>query len=336
MSPLASTGHPAKAPQRLRDNRSAFAPGAPLKDVFGRYGIVVILIVLLVASAFAYPNFLAVGNVMNLLSENAPAGIMAIGMTFVILTGGFDLSIGGIYAGTATLAASIGMHQSVGIAIVCALGAGLVAGAINGTIVTVLKVNPFVATLGTGLGFTGVALIYSNAAPFIVNKAGFQTIGTGGIGPVPYSVLLLAALFLAGQVALAFTRYGRAIYAIGSNDEASRLAGLPTMRLRWSAYVISGLCAGFAGYLVASRLGEGQANIGSTIALDVIAMVVVGGTSLTGGEGAVWRSGVGLMILATLSNVFDSLSLNANWQLVIKGSIIIAAVASERLLRRKR
>lgn len=294
-----------------------------------RFAIVGVLVVLIIASQIAYGNFLSTSNIMNLLSENAPAGIMAIGMTFVILTGGFDLSVGGIYAGAATVAASFGRGHNVAFAFGMTLLLAAVAGLVNAFIVTVLRVNTFVATLGTGLGFTGVALIYSNSAPFIVSNSSFTTLGGSGVGVVPYSVILMAVLFVLGQLVLSFTIYGRQVYAIGSNNEAARLAGLRTRLVRGSTFVVSALCAGLGGILIASKLGEGQADIGSTIALTVIAMVVVGGTALSGGDGAVWRSAVGLLILAILNNVFNSISLNANWQLLIEGGLIIAAVAIE-------
>jgi ribose/xylose/arabinose/galactoside ABC-type transport system permease subunit len=300
------------------------------------YAIVGVVVVLVIVASAVYQKFLTLTNIMNLISVTAPAGIMAVGMTFVIIAGGFDLSVGGIYAGSATLAASIGQHHDPALAFTVAILAGLIAGTVNGFIVTVLRVNPFVATLGTGLGFTGIALIYSNSAPFMVTDPAFATLGTGKIGAIPYSVILVAALFVLGQIVLAYSVFGRSIYAIGSNEEVARLAGLRTVAIRWTSFIVSGVCAGLAGVLIASRLSVGQADIGSTIALNVIAMVVVGGTSLSGGEGAAWRSAIGMLILAILENLFDSISLNANWQMVITGAIIIAAVSIERLLKDRR
>ncbi len=213
---------------------------------------------------------------------------------------------------------------------------GLVAGLVNGLIVTRLNVNPFVATLGTMTAYSGLALIYSNSSPFVVADPGFTQLGRGASLGLPVSIWILFAFFAVGQFVLAKTVYGRTLFAIGGNNEASRLAGLPTEWLRTSTYVVSGACASIAGMIIASRLAVGQADIGATMALDAIAIVVIGGTSLLGGEGAVWRTVIGMLIVAVLTNLLDSLAFDANYQLVIKGVIVVAAVALDARVRATR
>lgn len=301
-----------------------------------RYGMVVVLVVMIIVTAILDSSFLDSSNLLNLLLQWAPVGLMAIGMTFVIISGGFDLSVGGIYAGAAVLYA--GMAQDgvpIPVAVLGVLAAGLAAGAVNGAIITQLDVNPFVATLGMGFILRGLALVLTSAAPIIVAAPAFQSIGAGKWGSLPIpGVALILALVLFGFV-LARTVYGRSIYAIGGGNEAARLSGLRTDMLRASTYMLSGFMAALAGVIIAARLGSGQADIGANIELDVITVVVVGGTALTGGEGAIWRTAVGIGILAVLGNAFDRLQVDTFWQMVIKGGIIVIAIAADSFSKRR-
>jgi ribose transport system permease protein len=309
---------------------------SPLR-LLPRYGLILVLIVLVAVSQALYPRFLDPQNIKNILSQNAPLGIIAAGMTLVMITRGFDLSVGAVYAAGATLFASLAVAGwPLWLAGGATLVMGLVAGLINGAIITRVNVNPFVATLGTTSVFSGLALLYSNSSPFVVSGQAFTVIGRGSMLGVPVSVWILGAVLLVGEFVLARTVYGRALYAIGGNDEAARLAGLRTAALRTSTYVICGVCAALGGMIIASRLSIGQADIGASMALDSIAVVVIGGTSLMGGEGSIWRSAVGLLIVAVLTNLLDSLAVDSNYQLVIKGSIVVAAVALDAFARSRR
>lgn len=302
-----------------------------------RYGLIFVLIGLVAVSQALYPRFLDPQNIKNILSQNAPLGIIAAGMTLVMITRGFDLSVGAVYAAGATLFASLAVAGwPLWLAGGATLVMGLVAGLINGTIITRVNVNPFVATLGTTSVFSGLALLYSNSSPFVVSGQAFTVIGRGSTLGIPVSVWILGAVLVVGEFVLARTVYGRALYAIGGNDEAARLAGLRTALLRTSTYVICGVCAALGGMIIASRLSIGQADIGASMALDSIAVVVIGGTSLMGGEGSIWRSAVGLLIVAVLTNLLDSLAVDSNYQLVIKGSIVVAAVALDAFARSHR
>ena len=295
-----------------------------------------VLVALVVLSQVLYPGFLDPQNLKNILSQNAPVGVVAVGMTFVILAAGFDLSVGAIVALGAVVYATFADRTGLLTAALVTLGVGLLAGAINGAIVTRLRVNPFVATLGTASMFGGAAFLYSKSSPIVVEKPQFQTLGTESFIGIPIAVWLLLAAFLIGGLALSKSVYGHGVFAVGGNDEAARLAGLRVDAIRASTYVITGVAAVVGGMLLASRLGVGQADMGGTIALDAIAIVVIGGTSLLGGEGAMWRTAVGLLILATLTNLFDSLALDQNWQSLVKGAIIVGAVALDAYTRSRR
>jgi ribose transport system permease protein len=293
-----------------------------------RYGIVVALGVLVVVIAVAQPGFLAAGNLMNILSQWAPVGIMGIGMTYVVITGGFDLSVGAIYSLCAVVAAALGQTQAPLVAFAAAVATGLVVGAVNGFVVTGLHVNPFIATLGMSLVISGVTLVLTGNVAFVVDFEPFRVLGTGRFLGIPFSGMLLIGLLVLAGLVLAYTPYGQSIYAVGGNAEASRLAGIRIALVTASSYALSGLCAGIAGIVTASQLSSAQPTLNSNLVFDVLTVVIVGGTSLAGGRGAIWRTAVGIAILATLQNGFNLLDIDAYYQNIIKGLIIIAALAS--------
>jgi ribose transport system permease protein len=296
-----------------------------------RYGIVFVLVILVVVALILYPKFLSFQNVLNILSQNAPIGIIAVGMTFVMLAGGFDLSVGSIVGLGATFFASIALKSPLPLAAFVAIVIGIGVGVVNGVNINKLHVNPFIATLGAGSVINGLMLIYSHTQPYVVADEAFQQLGAGKVGPIPISILVVAVVFIIGGAILSWTKYGRQIYAIGGNAEASHLSGIRVEWIRTTTYALSGFLASLSGIMIASRLGVGQANMGATMTLDAIAIVVVGGNSLSGGEGAMWRTLVGLLVMATLTNIFYTIDVDPNWQLVAKGAIVIAAVALDSL-----
>ncbi len=306
-----------------------------LRNIMVQYGIVVVLIVLIIIASLLYSGFLSFQNILNILSQNASIGIVAVGMTFVMIAGGFDLSVGSIIGMGATFYACYALSSSLFVSGIIALSAGLLVGSINGVVINRLRVNPFIATLGAGTAINGAMLIYSNTQPYVVSSEIFQKLGAGKIGGFPISIMILFAVILIGGFVLKWTKFGRWIYAIGGNAEASHLSGIRVELVRTCTYAISGFLSAFAGMIMASRLGVGQANMGATMTLDAIAIAVVGGNSLLGGEGAMWRTFVGLLVLATLNNIFYSVNVNPNWQLVAKGLIIVAAVALDSLAPKK-
>jgi ribose transport system permease protein len=210
------------------------------------------------------------------------------------------------------------------------------AGLINSIIVTALRVNPFVATLGSASIFTGIALLASGSGPALNSKPGFEWLSQSKVGSVPFPIILLFAAFLIGGFVLHRTVFGRSVYAVGGNREAARLTGLRVNAVASATFLISGVFSVVGGMLVASQSGVGQADAVGTVTLDAIAVVVIGGTSLLGGEGAMWRTVVGLFILGTINNLFSSMALPVATQSIAKGSILIVAVAVDVLVRSRR
>lgn len=292
-----------------------------------RYGMVLGLLALIVVTTALDPSFLQTNNLLNLLRQWAPPGLMAVGMTFVIISGGFDLSVGGTYAAAAVLSAALALIMPIPAAVALAVLMGGGIGLVNGAVITRLEVNPFVATLGMGFIVTGLTEVISNAHPIMVENPAFQILGGGDLFGIPIPGILLIIALLVGGVVLARSVYGRYVYAIGGGDEASRLTGLRTRSVRTLAYVITGALAALAGCVIASQLGEGQGDIGINVELGVITIVIVGGNAVSGGEGAMWRTATGIGILAILGNAFDHLQVSTFWQEVIEGCIIIAALA---------
>jgi ribose transport system permease protein len=300
-----------------------------------RYGMVLAFVALTIVTAILDHSFLQANNLLNLLRQWAPPGLMAVGMTFVIISGGFDLSVGGTYAAAATLSAWLSLSMPIPAAIAVALVMGSVIGLINGAVITRLEVNPFVATLGMGFIVTGLTEVLSNAMPQIVENPDFQIFGGGDIWGIPIPGILLIITLLVGGVVLGGSVYGRYVYAIGGGDEASRLTGLRTRSVRTLAYVITGALAALAGCVIASQLGEGQGDIGRNVELGVITIVIVGGNAVSGGEGAMWRTATGIGILAILGNSFDHLQVSTFWQEVIEGMIVIGALAIDSYGKRR-
>ncbi len=315
----------AAVPSSLRERMPA---------IIRTYGIVGTLVLLLVVVTAGNPAFLSSHNVFNMLSQWAPAGIMAIGMTYVILTGGFDLSLGSGYSLCAVVAAYVGQGHSPEIAFLAALLCGLAYGVANGVLVAVVRINPFITTVGTGFILNGIVLVLTQNAAFLVDDPTFGVLGAGRWHGVPYSGMLLVVLMIGFGLVLARTTYGEAIYAVGGNYEASRLSGLRVRTIVASSYTLLGGCVGVAGGITASQLSSAQANIDPIIIFDVLTIVVVGGTSLAGGSGAMWRTAVGLGIIATISNGFVLLDISPYYQDVIKGAIIVGALALDNGLLR--
>lgn len=303
------------------------------------YGIIATFVLLLAIVTIGNPAFLSLHNIFNILSQWAPAGIMAVGMTFVILTGGFDLSVASGYSLCAVIAAYVGQTQDPALSFLAAIAAGLLFGLINGVLVAVVRINPFITTVGTGFMLNGVALVLTQNAAFIVSNPDFALLGAGRWHGVPYSGMLLIGFLVFFGFVLALTVYGEAIYSVGGNYEASWLSGMRVRTTVASAYVLLGGCVGIAGSITASQLNSAQSNLDPAIIFDVLTIVVVGGTSLAGGSGAMWRTAVGLGIIATISNGFVLLDISPYYQDIIKGGIIVGALALDmglmRLISRK-
>ncbi len=319
--------------------------------LFGQFGALIVLIVIAIVFYVLEPQFASQRNLFNIARQVSIYGILAVGMTFVILTGGIDLSVGSVLAFAGLVAASVekgcrgllcvgaaGEAEGYGVpaAMAAAIGIGLVAGLLQGLGVSKLKVPAFVVTLGGMSVFRGAALLWSEGQPISAFRDQYKLLGQGFIGPVPIPVLIFATLALVGFIVLRYTRYGRRIYAVGGNQEAARLSGLNTTWLLTSVYIISGLCAGFAGFLLSSRLNSAEQVAGIGYELTVIAGVVIGGTSLFGGEGGIFGTVVGIVLIGVLSNGLTLLNVNPYWQQIAVGLIIVLAVFFDQWVKRRR
>ncbi len=297
------------------------------------------LLLLVVAFWIASPNFLTISNITTILLSTAVIGILALGTTFVIITGGIDLSLGTGMAlcsvVTGLLLVDFGLPLVVGV--IGGILMGALIGAVNGFNVTVLGLPPFIATLGMMLIAQGLALVLSGVRPiYLTEVAGFRQIALGTLVPgVPNAVLILFVLTVVFGIVLSKTMLGRITYAIGSNEEATRLSGINTRRWTLGVYVMAGALTGVAGVVIASRLSSAQPQLGVGYELQAIAAVIIGGTSLLGGRGSVLGTLIGALIMSVLINGLRILAIQTEWQNVVVGVVVIIAVYADNLRRRR-
>ncbi|ESQ86961.1 sugar ABC transporter permease [Asticcacaulis sp. AC460] len=296
------------------------------------WGTTLFLLLLIVVFAAWNPRFLSLRNAVNILTEVSIYGVIAVGMTFVILTAGVDLAVGSLLAFAAIAAAWV--VQAMGgavpqwlVALVVASFIGLAAGFLHGKSVTWLKVPAFIVTLGGMTVWRGATLILNDGGPISGFDDGYRWWGTGSILGVPVPVIIFALVALAGHIALRHTRYGRQVYAVGGNAEAARLAGINVKAVIISVYVIVGFLAGLSGFLLSARLGSAEAVAGINYELRVIASVVIGGASLSGGSGSIRGTLIGALLIGVLSNGLVIMHVSSYFQQVVIGLIIVAAVA---------
>ncbi|WP_375449964.1 ABC transporter permease [uncultured Devosia sp.] len=310
-------------------------------SLLGTYGVVLALIALVAFGWWRYENFLGLFNVMSVLRYNSMFALVALGMCFVIMTGGIDLSVGST-AALGSVAAALASPYGIIPGAVAGTGVGLLVGLINGLLVTRLAIMPFIATLATMLAASGTALLLANNQSVSVSyDSGFTTIGQGNLWILPVPAVIAAVAYALGSVLLNFTSTGRTVLAIGGNEEASRLMGLRTDAIKFLTYAASGGFAGLAGVILASQFGAGQPIEGVGWELFAIASVVVGGTLLTGGVGSVGTTLAGVLLLGILFNVLNFengmgwISLSAYWQSVIRGAfLLVVVVIQARLMTR--
>jgi ribose transport system permease protein len=300
---------------------------------------IVIFIVLLIALAIFVPAFYQPANLLNVARQSSIVGVVAIGMTFVILTGGIDLSVGSILAlSGVTMAMLINQGMVPGVAILISLLVGVATGVVNGIVVAVLKIQPFIATLASMVAITGLALRLTNGGPQAFNNIGdvFNFLGSGNVFGLPGPFLVFLIVAVIGILVLRYLAFGRFLYAIGGSPEAARLTGVPTRRTLITAYAVSGLTAALAGVMTASRLGVGAPTAGGLANLDAITAVVIGGTSLMGGTGGAVGTVFGALLLAVLSNLMNLIGISPFDQQIVKGVVIVLAVLLAMQATRKR
>ena len=299
---------------------------AAIARTWQRLGVLAALVLLVIAASFLSHRFLTVPNLLNVLRQVSIVGILAIGMTFVILARGIDLSVGSILGIAVVLFAGSMDSRGMIVAIPLGMGAAALAGLVNGVGVAYGGLPPFIMTLGMLSFARGLAFIYTGGTPVPINNESFYAFGNGYFAGVPIpSLILIAALIVSGFV-LQLTPFGRSVYAIGSNEEAARLSGVPVKVYTTAVYVISGFLSGLAGLVYASQLSIGTPIAGQGYELDAIAAVVVGGTSLFGGKGSVAGTFLGTLIIGVLANILNLTGVDPFVQQLFKGALIVVAV----------
>ena len=303
-------------------------------DLVRTYGIVLAFAILVAAVAAQNSVFISRQNLLNITGQWAPAGVMAAGLTFVLIAGGIDLSIAANFNLCAVVAAAIGQHHDPRLAFLAALGLGIGIGLVNALIVTITGIDSFIATLGVSFALTSISQILTGNHAYYVQREDFLSLGSGSWHTIPYAGMVMLGAFVVLGLFLARGVYGQQIYAVGGNREASRLAGLRVQVLYGSTFVLTGFCCGVGGVLSASQLGSAQYNLDPSILFDVVTMVVLGGTSLLGGYGAMWRTVIGWAFIASIANSFNILNVNSSYQNLVKGVVLIGALAIDVYVRR--
>ncbi len=298
-----------------------------------RWGLVGAFLLFCGFLALATPpqTFVSGRNVMFVLLQISVNVILAAGMTLVILSAGIDLSVGSVVALAGVIGADlVGSGVPIPLAVLAALAAGGLVGWVNGASIVYLRVAPFIATLATMTAARGLAYLYTDGVSVGNLPASFTVWGNGRVGPVPVAVLVAAAVVVFVWLLLTRTVFGRRVYAVGGNEEATRLSGVRVGRVKLGVYVLMGVLAALGGLLLAARLGAGDPKAGQLFELTAIAAVVVGGTSLSGGRGGIWGTVLGALIIGVLNNGLVLLDVSAFYQMVVKGLVILAAVALDR------
>ena len=298
------------------------------KSLVGLLGLIVIVSIL-------SPSFLTVNNILNVLRQTSINAVIAAGMTFVILTGGIDLSVGSILGLSGAVAAySIASGQSIIVAVILALVVGTGLGFIHGVVISKGKLQPFIATLASMTILRGAILIFTDGKPITIGSEGtalaFGKIGGGSILGIPTPALMMIAVFVVCYYILSQTKIGRYTYALGGNEEATKLSGLDTDKIKIFAYTVSGILSAVAGIIITSRLFSAQPTAGDGYELDAIAAVVLGGTSLSGGKGRITGTIIGALIIGILSNALNLLDVTSYFQMIAKGIVILIAVLADR------
>jgi ribose/xylose/arabinose/galactoside ABC-type transport system permease subunit len=323
--------------------------GADFVSILGRFAPLIFLAVLVIILSVLRPNFLSAFNIFNVMRQISFIGILAVGMTFVILTAGIDLSVGSMLAFSGIVCATVakgsrsllegGVTDPGGtrvlLAALAAIGVGLAIGLLQGSLTARAGIPAFIVTLG-GLGaWRGATLLWTDGQPISSFSDDFKFWGQGFIWVVPVPVIIFLVLVVIGQIILKYTQYGRWIYALGGNPEASRLSGLNVKALTTSVYVISGFCAGLAGFLLTSRLNSAEQVAGQGYELQAIAAVVIGGTSLFGGQGGMIGTLIGAMLIGVLNNGLVILNVSPYYQQIVIGAIIVLSVYIDQLAKQR-
>ena len=306
--------------------RSAKAAGLDFASVYRRYGTILIFIGICILASILSPTFLTEANLTNVLRQVVVVSLLACGVTFIIILGQIDVSLGSVLALSGVIATSVmQMTQSVTLAVIAGLCVGAATGLVNGVVITLFRIPSFIMTLAMTTVARGAALLYTGGVP-ITGLGEFNVIGQGAIGPIPISVLILVAFILVSWVLLNKTTFGRYVYAVGGNQRAALASGIKPGSIIIKAFVYNGILCAIAGIVLMSRINSGQPAGGVGYEFDAITAVVVGGTSLMGGTGTITGTVIGALIIGVINNILNLLNVSSYWQQIIKGLIIAIAV----------
>lgn len=312
--------------------------GRSITNLLGSYGIIFVLIALVIIFSLLSNRFLLPDNIFNILRQVSIVGIISVGMTFVMIAGGIDLSCGSIVGfagvGAALLMVNFGWHPVQAALLMCLCGVGM--GLANGFFIAQLNVPAFIATLGMMTSVRGIAYIITGGLPVFGFNTEFTKLGQGYVGVIPIPVLIMAAAFAFGIIFLTKTRAGRHIYGVGGNEEASRLSGVNVKKIKFLVFASSGFMCALAGIVLLARVNSGQPNAGIGYEMDVITAVVLGGVSMSGGQGKLHMVIVGVLIMGILTNGMTMLSINEYVQQFIRGMVLIGAVAFDSFIKERR
>lgn len=309
-----------------------------LKDKINEYAIYVVLILLFLFFSIASPSFINANNLINVVRQISMLGIASVGMTFALLVGGIDLSIGSQMSMVAVICSIMMTKGNINpciASILCIILTSAV-GFFNGIIISKIKMPPLIVTLSTMIIIEGVAFIISKGIPIFGFPQGFSILGQGYIGIIPIPVIIMIVILIIGAVILNKTYIGRYFYSIGGNEEASRLSGIDVDKIKCLAYTLSGLFAGIAGVILLSRTNSGQPTMGNGFEFDVLTAVVLGGVSVNGGVGKISNVISGILIIGVLNNGLVLMGMNTYVQSVIKGIVLLIAVAFDFIQRSKK
>lgn len=299
------------------------------------YGIVYAVFVLFTIFSLISPAFLSFRNLHNIIDQTAEIGVIACAMSVVIIGGALDLSVGAIFAAAGSLAAIIARMGYPELGFVAAILLGLFLGLVNGLVINFTGMNPFIATLSTSYAIRGIALVLTGGFLVMVNEPRFTIIGQEYFLSVKYPVFIFITYAIFVSIFLHLTKFGRQIFAIGGSIEASRLSGVRVGLISTVTFCLTGLSAGLASIITVSRISQGQSDLGAGLELDAIAATVIGGTSILGGQGAIWRTVLGVLMLRMISNGFNMMNVPPFYQRMISGLIILFAVTFDIFSKRK-
>ncbi len=310
-----------------------------LKVLFGRYGIIFAFLAVFIIMSFSNQYFLTTGNLRNVMLQVSVNGLLATGMTFVILNGGIDLSVGSVLAFAGIVAASF-VTREAGFPVWVGVGAGVLAGiavgAINGALIAFLTIPAFVATLGMLSAARGLTRVYNDGMPISSLSSDFVDLGIGRILGIPIPVIMFLSMLTLAGIVLKYSKFGRYVYAVGGNEKSARVSGVRTKWIQFGVYVICGAYAGIAGTVITALNSSAQVQTGVGYELDAIAAVVIGGTSLSGGRGSIIGTLFGVLLIGIINNGLDLVGASSNLQPVIKGAVIVLAVFLDIISRGRR